>query len=574
MKKILFLIPILLILYFWKESILNINDHLYDWNDTLYTIWIIQNNLDHFKTLDFKNIYETSAMFPFKYSLSFAEHLYFPSLLLLPLSFFITNPIAQMNIYLVANHILVFVSFFLLISLFVKNFWARLISAFYISFSPYFFTQLGHIHMLSFWPLLLSLYFLFKDKDSKQRKNLNLILSGLFLGFQFTTGAYPGIMGFSIVNIYFFSRIIFEKKYSLILRQFLTVILVFFITAGVSIYGYYLAKQEYGGHRDIREFLIYSAHLSDYVFAPRNQNSFAYSNDLVGIWQKFDQHNYGEKAAFLGFIPLLIISLYLFKVKKESNSFNISLNLNNFTFFLVVLMIAGFIFSLGPRLHVNGQYLQIPLPYYLVLKFPFIESLRALARWSFLLFLASSILIGLGLDKYTAYLSKKYSLKISQIAGAFIFLLFIFEFYPSPLKATTKYWWDDAYQFMKTDLCTKNHPAVLEYPFTYKNYDADIMKDLQYKTNILLASTQHKCKVLSGFSGYEPDSYIELRNNLEGGLGEDQIGRLKEIGITYVKINKLSMLEEESNLLIDGLKKLGLSEVFNDNRSIILQINK
>jgi hypothetical protein len=570
MKKVLFFIPVLLILLFWINSILNINDHLYDWNDTLYTIWLIQNNLDHFKTLDFKNLYETGAMYPFKYSLSFAEHLFFPSLLLLPLSFFINNPIAQMNIYLVFNHVMVFVSFFLLAGVFVKNFWAKLISAFYISFSPYFFTQLGHIHMLSFWPLLISLYFLFKDPKEKTKKNL--LLSGLFLGLQFTTGAYPGIMGFAIVNIYFLTRIFFEKKYKQILKDFLTVVVIFFITAGVSIYGYYIAKQEYGGHRDIREFLIYSAHLSDYVFFPRNQNSFLYSNDLTGIWQKFNQHNYGETAAFLGFIPLVIIVLYLFKFKKDQGGISLSLGLNPLTFFLMVLLVAGFIFSLGPRLHVNGQYVQIPLPYYAILKLPFIESLRALARWSFLLFLSAGLLVALGLDKYLNFVAKKYSTKTSGLVAAGLFLIFVLEFYPAPLKATTKYWWDDGYQFMKTEICPGENPAVLEYPFVYRNYDADIMKDLQYKTNILLASTQHKCKILSGFSGYEPDRYIDLRNRLDSNLGENEINELKSLSFSYVKINKLSMLKEESEALIARLKEAGLNEVYDDHRSVILKI--
>lgn len=126
---------------------------------------------------------------------------------------------------------------------------------------------------------------------------------------------------------------------------------------------------------------------------------------------------------------------------------------------------------------------------------------------------------------------------------------------------------------MKSDLC-QDRPAVLEYPFIYRNYDADIIVDLQYKTNILLASTQHKCKVLSGFSGYEPDKYIELRNRLDANLNEPEINLLKELGIEYIKLNKLSMLEEEGQALISKFKGMGMTQVFDDHRAIIFRIQK
>lgn len=571
MRKIFFIIPILLIILFWKEIVINPSDHLYDWNDTLYTMWIIQNNLTHFKTLDFANLYETSAMYPFKYSLSFAEHLFLPSLLLLPLNLFTSNPIFQMNFYLVLNHILIFVSFFLLAGVIVKNFWSKLISSFYVSFSPYIFTQLGHIHMLSFWPLLFSLYFLFKNNQTNKFKDL--ILSGVFLGLQFTTGAYPGIMGFAIFNLYFLTKILYDRKYKTVLKNWLIVIVIFFLTASVSIVGYYLAKQEHGGHRDIREFLIYSAHLTDYIFPASNQNSLLYSNTVANKWKSFDFHRMGEKAAFVGILPLTILIIYLLKVKKDKNSFNASITLNQLTFFLVFLLIIGFIFSLGPRLHANGQYLQIPLPYYVILQFPFIESLRALARWSFLLFLAAALLTALGLDKFLDFLNSKYSRTTALLISISIFLLFVIEFYPTPLKATTRYWWDDAYTFMQNDFC-KSSPAVLEYPFAYRNYDADIIVDLQYKTNILLASTQHGCKVLSGFSGYEPDRYVKTRERLNGPLNDSEINYLKELNIDYIKINKLALLQNEADLLIENLRNMGLTVVYDDFRAVIFRINK
>ena len=86
-----------------------------------------------------------------------------------------------------------------------------------------------------------------------------------------------------------------------------------------------LAGGEYGGERDIREFIIYSAHLSDYAFPVRGHTSLLYQTPIIGRWISFDHHNMGEKAAFIGIIPLIVISLYLIRISKNKIFFNISI---------------------------------------------------------------------------------------------------------------------------------------------------------------------------------------------------------------------------------------------------------
>ena len=565
--KIIFLIvPILLVFFYWKNTLFNISDHLYDWNDTLYFIWLIQNTIHNVTSFDFNHLYETTAMYPFKFSLSFGEQFLFPSLIALLISQFNQNPIFQLNFLLVLNHILIFVSFYLLVSLFVKNFWSKIISSFYFSFSPYFFAQLVHFQMVFFWPLLLSLFFLFKDKDSKKTGKKNLLFSGLFLGIQFMSSVYLGTMGLLAIVLFFAIRLFFERKFISLAKQAVILLIVFLLTAGISIYGYMLAKKEYGGKRDIREFIIYSAHLSDYIFPVRNQTSFLYQNPIFVRWNSLDHHNLGEKASFIGILPSVIIFLYLLRCKKDKNILCLSVNLNKFTLFLVTLGVISFIFSLGPRLNVNGSYLHIPLPYHLVLmNFSLIEFLRALARWFSMVSLTTALLIALGLDKFFESLTKKISPKSIFVIGLLIFILFIIEFYPKPLSVSSKQWWDKSYEYMKSELCINKRPAVLEYPFVYRNYDGNIIKDLQYKMVILLASTQHSCKILSGFSGYEPPEYIKIKEQLDNnGLDENDLKLMRKLGFNYIKLNKFAISEEERISLPKGLNDFGLENVYQD----------
>lgn len=571
-KLICFFVPIVLILGFWINTILNISDHIYDWNDPLYIIWVVQNNLKHIHTLDISRIYDTTAMYPFRYSLSFAEQFFFPSIIVLFLSIFTQNPISQLNVLLIINHLAIFLSFYLLVGIVTRNFWARLISAFYISFSPYFISQLGHVQMIFYWPTFLSLYYLMRKYTSSKYRDM--VLTGILMACQFMSSIYLGVMGLFIIALYFLANLIFEGLVKKQIIAFGIVLISFVITASVSLNGYLIAKAEHGGHRNMDEFITYSAHLSDYLFTQGGQTSFIYSTlPIQSIWGRFDKHVTGEKAAFIGIIPSLFILMALFKISKSRSELKLQVNMTQIKFFAVVLMICGFIFSLGPRLSVNGTYLHIPLPYYFVLKtVPLIESLRAVARWSFLVNLAAAFLLSIGISGVIDYLNKKTSSKKVSIFIGALFLLMILEFYPKPLSVTTKSWWDQSYIFMKNDLCQDKSP-VLEYPFIYRKADADIFKDLQYKMVILLASTQHDCFVLSGFSGYEPEEYVKLKEQLDQTPTENNLEKMREIGLKYLKINKFALPETESQQITRKLELMKLKSNYKDGRVEIFDLN-
>lgn len=373
-------------------------------------------------------------------------------------------------------------------------------------------------------------------------------------------------MGLLAIMLFFAVRVFFERKFISLLKQALILLVVFLLTAGISIYGYMLAKNEYGGKRELGEFITYSAHLSDYIFPVRNHTSFLYQSPLVVRWNSFDHHNLGEKAAFIGFLPLIIIFFYLIKYDCDKKTLAFFIRLNKVTLFLVLLGLLSFIASLGPRLNVNGSYLYIPLPYDLAIKgVSLIEFLRALARWFSLVMLAMAILLALGLDSFFDNLTKKISSKKVFVIGFLIFGLFILEFYPKPLEVSKKEWWNQAYSYMKNELCIKDSPAVLEYPFVYRNIDGGLIKDLNYKMVILLASTQHSCRILSGFSGYEPSRYIQIKQQLDNdGIDQNDLALLRKLDFKYIKLNKFAISEEERISLAKDLRGFGLKNVYKD----------
>ena len=198
-KIIIFSISIFLILFYWKETIFRITANLYNWNDVPFVIWVIQNNIRHFANLDLNLLYETNAMYPFPLSLSFTEHMFFPAYLNFIISWFVKGQIAQFNILLIVNHILIYAASFLLAGRFSNSAWIRAIFGFFMAFSPYVFSQIGHFQMLFFWPLILSFYLFFSAK----KEIIQQVLIGFLLGLQFLSSVYLGIMGLCMYVLYF-----------------------------------------------------------------------------------------------------------------------------------------------------------------------------------------------------------------------------------------------------------------------------------------------------------------------------------------------------------------------------------
>lgn len=621
LKKVLNIAPYItgpvLILLFWKNTILNIGSKIHDWYDGAFIIWTMQNNIKHFQTLDFMHLFETNAMYPFTNTLSFTDHLFIPSFFAFIISFFNRNPLFQFNILSIFNHLLVFVSFYFLAGRFTKNNWIKMITALYGSFSPYFFSQFGHFQMVFMWPLVFSIFFLLDPK----KQNKRFILTGVFLGIQFLTGVYLGLIGLTMVGLYYIGFLVvhviptkrsawrdpststFElevfarddkKKREVVIqniRDFCIFFVSFFIISFPSIFGYLKVNMQYKPVREQSEFVTYSAHITDYALVTFN-NSWFNRKIFQPMIGKYNQHNRGEMAGFVGTLPLLVIGYWLlvtgyrlFIMRKiiDSNldprpSPRMTLIEKEASFprrresilklWLILLIFVGFVFSLGPRFNWNGKYLVTPLPYWVVMKsFPPITIMRAVARWYFLVIFAVTIIMTFGLNHFI----DKYK-KNSVIILALFVLGFFIEFYPAPIQVNAKNWMSPAYLFLQKE-CMDKPGAVLEYPFEYRYKSKDIGTYLSLKTNTLMSSTLHNCPTLSGFSSFEPPLFKQWQKEFdENGITDNNIKILKSNKFVFVKVNFEALSKEEKLNPVSVIHTTHLKEVFRDSYSIIYKI--
>lgn len=575
MKKTLFYILLILfsILFFWSNTLINLNTHLINWDDEAFIIWVFQNNIEHFLNLDFKNLYETNGMYPLKYSLLFSDSFFTQSIIVMFLRLFTKNIIAQFNLLLIINHILIFLSSLLFFrQIFKKKIEPAILSSFFLTYSPFYFTQIGHLHIIFFWPIFFSLYFLVKFFDNRSQKFL--FLSAIFIGIQILSSLYLGLMSFLINFLFIFilAKVSFIKK----MKYYLTIVVISIFLAIPSILGYYLVNQAYHFKREYTEFLVYSAHLSDYLFPHPKHESILYTASIFQKLNKFNYHLVGESAAFLGLGPIILSIFYLLpKIKKTAQKtyvhWNIIFELDKLSLVAILIILMGFTFSLGPRLWVNGQYTHIPLPYNFLLKiFPPLEIIRAVARWHFLVVLGISIILGLGFLRVERKMPKKRYLVRFPPLIALVF--FFIEFWSKPFPVFKEEWMNPAYEFLSNNICKNSTGVLLEYPLTYRNWDGDLKKNLRYRSLILLASTQHKCRILSGYTGFEPQPYVEIKKEFDDGFSLKDIELIKRLSINYIKFNLNAITKEEKYFIEKNNLFNEFKNIYEDENTVILKV--
>lgn len=512
LKAFLKLLPIiicffLLTAFIFRSLLFNISTHLLDWFDYPLMVWIINQDIEHISNLQINNFFNSNIFYPFHNTLLFSDLLLPSSILGLVLQLFSSNPIFIFNIIFFVTIFLNIWSSFLLWRIFFPDKALLLFGTLITAFSPYFFMNLNHFQMINFWPFLFGLYFLFKEQISRK----NAVFIGVMFSLEFLSSVYLCIFMLFAIGIWYTMKIIdqYFKKERIkdIIIHGLIVLLTISILAGPFALKYIQVKKEFNITRTPGEYILYSAHITDYIFTTHYQ-SFISSTPLASRWNSFNKHLIGEAGSFPGvvLIVLLIFGLLFLQKGKKNNILGIKLNFYNIYF--LTLLVSGFMFSLGPRLNVNGIYVGIPLPYYAVLNFfPIVEPIRANARWMWLLFLGLNYFALLGLKKLSNENTKKLVLTI------ILSTLFLLETIPINLVTVRKEFYPNIYETIEK-ACANKPQVLLEYPINRFIKHNNTIENLTYRTQFQLASIKHKCLLVNGYSGYTPKDYDRYENEL------------------------------------------------------------
>jgi len=564
LKKILLISFLFLIIIFFefRDLIFNIKNSFINWGDSPFIAWQITITRDKILNLDFSRIPTTNSHYPFKNSLFFTDTFIGQAIMGLPL-FFIKNPVLLHNLIFLITIFLNYLTSFIFFGKVFKSPISGILGSIFLNNSFYFFDQIIHLQTICFWPMILNLYFLFKLRERKFSHLFKTsFLVGIISSFQFYLSVYLAIFNLSLIIIFhfffiFYSFLIKDDKIILISKKiflsFLIINLTFAIFSFPLIYGYLEFQKTYHQIRDLNEIIQNSGQLTDYFFFL--PNTFFANLPWVKKYNQFCRFA-TERVSFPGFVLFFgsLLGIFFQKIRRKKEFFNV-LNQINFLFlFFFILILIGFIFSLGPRMMANGKYLEIPLPYLVFLnEFEFLHSIRLTHRWA--LFLV------LGLTYFATFF---YSSVKKYILLFFIMIIFLLESIPQ-IKTESFNYFSKAEKFL-TQLNEKDK-VLMEYPFL--NLEKGV--EIKVETGRLLASVYHKMKLFNGYTGIFINDYGTTRIIMEKYFPDEKTVKiLSSLNIDYLKIDKKYL---KSGVINKAKNFLG-KPIYEDEESIIFKIKK
>jgi len=526
-KHILFVV---VLLFIFRDLVGNMSTNLPDWRDYAFITWITNQNINHIKTLDFANIFNTNAFFPYTNTLFLSETFFTLSLVGLPISLFVKDPIILFNLLFLLTFVLNYASLFLFWKKITKSEGVAFIGSVATVFSPYFYAQFGHFQMITYWPLMFSLYFLVDSKRNKKK----LFLVGLFLAIQFLASVYLTYFLCVAILLYLFFDFLKNRNIKSVLVSFFIIFSLFLALDGVFIKGYMNTQKYFGVKREYGEYVGYSAHLTDYLF-PRQQ-SYLYNNTFFKKWNAYNKHNLGEVASFPGFVLTITALLGIFGFKNSKYSLVVIFKKEAERYWFLSLVAIGFLFSLGPRLNFNGVYSGIPTIYTLLLKIPFVEAIRGLERWSFLFYFGLTYFSLL----YIKTIKKRYVLFI-------VLTILLLELAPFKTLTYAGSYINNNDEVLR-DICSIQKTAILEIPVTHFDTTGSIAEGVSYITTRELATLYNHCHLINGYTGYDLPSIANTKNQIyESIASKDSQGFYKTIsesGAQILVLNRKNLLPE------------------------------
>jgi hypothetical protein len=557
-------IVFLIALGLYRQLLLHINTYLFDWFDYPYYAWTVSQNIQHLSQLSLNGFFNTNIFYPFQGSLLFSDLLLPQSLLALVVSVFTKNPLTILNITFLLTLLLNSIASYTLWKQLFTDKMTLFFATFVGTLSPFFFLQASHFQMITLWPFFLTLALIFSQKPLSHTRS---IACGLLVGIQFLASVYLAVFLITTISLYFGVAFVTNSK-KLLVRYISSALVMGSVSVLIIApfaYKYIAVQKSYHVERTLGEYITYSAHTTDYLFTNSYQSLGA---QVLKAWNRFDKHTVGERAAFPSFALMATALISLFAIKRTKGGFSISTT--TFTpekAFFALLIITGLFFSFGPRLSSNGSYLSIPLPYFLFLKLvPIFEPIRALARWSMLLYMGVLYFALLTISAQRSQLKR--SLLVVCLS-----ILYAFEVFPQQKQGRAEIYYPDIYAVVE-EQCKQKPLVLLELPFDQNKPSANVATNLSYKTKLELASVHHGCMIINGYSGYEPLDYIRYYQELEATINENDQHAFFELldqrNTDMIKLNKQEIEPTRAATVSSWLTDNAAYKTLHDDQNYLL----
>lgn len=507
----------------------------------LWTLWWYKKAL-----LGLSSPYDTIYIFyPTGANLAFSTLTPFNAILSIPLQL-IVGLVYTYNILYLISFIIAGYGTYLLVKYLINDIGVAIISGLIFMFSPYHFIHglVGHLNLLTIEWIPFYILYLFKTVD--EDKIRNSIYTAIFLLFV-ALSEYQYLIFMLFFSLFFLIYYRNKLKLNVIKRLLLSTMIfgmIFFPFAYPLLKEIIISHSNYMYSGGFRKF---SADLLGF-FVPSRMNPILVKylpKVFVGI--------------SMGYTVLLLASIAILKVKKKEIRF--------WTLSTLIFLI----FSLGPKLHINGKMLDfVPLPYSILMNIPIISMARTPTRWDVLVILSLAVLSGYGLN----YLFKenKY-IKLNNVKYIMIIIstLIIFEYLAIPVPMS------DAkipqfYQELRKD---HENYSIFELPATKAN------------SHYMYYQTLHEKKMVNGYISRQPPYtmkfrkklfinqlyYLSKNDNITDNITEYGKTILNNYSIRYIILHEQYMKKGQIDIANNLLKNISMKKRYKEDKLIVYRID-
>jgi hypothetical protein len=370
----------------------------FDFGDSFHASWVLA--WDARALFDpHLSIWNAPMFYPSPGTFAFSENLFGLLWVSLPVQWLTGNPILAAQVVVVVAFVLCFYACSLLAYSLTDNIWASVIAGFIFAFHPTRWTRIPHVPLLSFYWALFALLFLSKFFRTGQKRYIWLTAAATCL--QYYCSIYLGTMLLVLAGTYGVVYLALSFRTDDSLRTKLTratfvhvalaALAVALLLSPICV-PYITWARYWGFFRDLQECTDFAAEPLSFL----KPTGFAHYGWL-DKW--FPNVRGGEGAAFLGFVPLLLITLgvgALFRARRSLHDQHTQPVLAVTAFFISAIVMA--VLMLGPYLIWMGNVTKFPLPYQWIYYFvPGGKAMRCPGRFLQPLILCLSMVIAFGI---------------------------------------------------------------------------------------------------------------------------------------------------------------------------------
>lgn len=496
-----------------------------DLGDPLLNAWILAWGAERF--LDgLRDLWQAPIFFPYANTFAYSEHLLGIAAIVAPVQWLSGNPLLTHNVAFLLSYVLAGSGMYLLVRSLTGRPPAAVVAGAAFAFCPYRAAQIPHLQMLMTGWMPISLWALHRYYATGARRFL-LACAGAFT-LQGLSNGY---------SLYFFATAVavigldglFRTRLSarrLLVDLGSCALLIGLLLAPV-IYTYYEVRQEQVFVRSFDEIVQYSPDITSYLHVRPG----------LLLWNGVLRHGKAEGELFAGAMLMTLAAVGLLTGWRRGTAdrpAEAGIHLRDVVGVYFVLGLVAFALSLGPIVHYRGDPVLEPGPYgWLMTVVPGLDGLRVPGRFAMIVYLAASVLAGVGVARLLPRRSPLAAAMVAVLLSAVILSEGAMASMPTHTLAERLEPDDEpAYAWLAE---RPSGGGLLELPLTGRDASPTHSLLFQYRT------LEHGRPIVNGFSGYLSPLFQYLAGPgtplVDLGQTHDVLRALRQIGVRFVALH-------------------------------------